>query len=229
MNTNTIRRITYSAGLMGSSAILLGCLFTGLAYSGKAGERFSLFNHFVSELGEVGVSGWASVFNVGLMIGGAAITAYMIGLALQLRGWWKAVFGLIGVVSGVSGALVGVVPMNNLATHYSIAMTFFNTGWMAVAVFSLYVLRTADNQVPRWLVVPGVFTVICFITFLILLRMPYDNIEGLLASPVNRPALFPLAFVEWLVILTVLVWVFLTSLYLWSVDRVPQKMLPAQP
>jgi hypothetical membrane protein len=69
-------RLTYIAGFIGAAAITLGALITGLAYTGTAGERYSPLNHWVSELGEVGVSEQASVFNLGLIIGGLALAVW---------------------------------------------------------------------------------------------------------------------------------------------------------
>ena len=66
-----VRKITSRAGLIGSGAIALGSLLTALAYHGRAGEAYSVLNHFVSELGEVGVAPLAWAFNTGLFLGGA--------------------------------------------------------------------------------------------------------------------------------------------------------------
>ena len=56
-------------GITGSLVVLV-CLVTAMVvYRGKNGERYSIWRHFVSELGEVGVSKFAWVFNAGLIIG----------------------------------------------------------------------------------------------------------------------------------------------------------------
>jgi len=57
-------------GLCGSLFIMFTMLVTGLVYRGKQGETYSVFNHYISELGEVGVSQWALLFNLGLIVGG---------------------------------------------------------------------------------------------------------------------------------------------------------------
>lgn len=219
MSVDWTRKITYTAGFIGSLVILLAAFFTGLVYTGRSGQPYSVFNHFVSELGELGIAEGASLFNISLIIGGIAFTVFVIGLTLQIQSWWRYPFVAIGVVSGIFGTLVGFIPMNNLESHISVAMTFFNTGWMAVGVFSLYVLFGKKPQFPRWFVIPGLFAVMCFITFLNLLNVPYDNLQEMLSAPLTRPTLFLLAFVEWLVIITVLIWVLLVSAYLWMRDR----------
>jgi len=45
--------------LIGSTIAVLGAVITGLAYHGRQGERYSILNHYISELGETGVSRFA--------------------------------------------------------------------------------------------------------------------------------------------------------------------------
>ena len=55
--------------MWGIVASLIGIVFilgAMIPYEGTMGEPFSIFNHFVSELGELGVSEWALLFNVGM-------------------------------------------------------------------------------------------------------------------------------------------------------------------
>ncbi|MFN2215452.1 MAG: DUF998 domain-containing protein, partial [Anaerolineales bacterium] len=77
-----IQKFTYTLGFLGPIIVVAGSLLTAVVYSGKIGEHYSLLNHFISELGEVGVSQWAIVFNVSLVIGGLCITAFMLGTAV---------------------------------------------------------------------------------------------------------------------------------------------------
>ena len=66
---------------------------TALAYTGSKGQPYSPLNHWVSELGEVGVSELASVFNVGLIIGGLCFAVFMPSSAgrgaERLRGYMR--------------------------------------------------------------------------------------------------------------------------------------------
>ncbi len=146
-----VRRIAVMTGAVGVGLIVLGSLLAALAYRGRLDEPYSFLNHFVSELGEVGVSDWAAVFNLGLIAGGLCLTVFMLALAVDLRHWFSLPFGLIGLVTGLSGALVGVFPMNDMDNHVTVAMTFFNTGWIATGLFALYVLLARKHSFPRWL------------------------------------------------------------------------------
>ena len=66
----------------GSLIIFGSCLVAGLAYRGKLGERYSIGRHFVSELGEVGVSRLAWLFNGGLVVGSALLFLMMPGVGI---------------------------------------------------------------------------------------------------------------------------------------------------
>ncbi|MCA9906298.1 MAG: DUF998 domain-containing protein [Anaerolineae bacterium] len=211
-------RLTYIAGFLGSIIITVASVITALAYVGKQGQAYSPLNHFVSELGEVGVSPAAAVFNTGLIIGGIFLVIFLVGLATLLKGWFRYLFALIGLVSGVSGMLVGVFPMNNLEMHTQVALTFFNTGWIMVGVFSLYILLVRPPLFPLWLIIPGVITVVSFIVFL-------NSIDGLtseaLAAPTDRVAVWNVTIFEWMVIAGVMVWAFLIALRLLLAERTP--------
>ena len=57
---NLVYPITTLAGVF---VLVSGIAITALTYRGTQGERYSLLNHSISELGEVGVSRLAWVFN----------------------------------------------------------------------------------------------------------------------------------------------------------------------
>jgi hypothetical membrane protein len=73
-------------GMTGMGVIVLAIIYSVLQYRGKRGERFSLLNHFISELGETGVSKGARVFNVGLTVGGLVSMPFIIGLGIAFGG-----------------------------------------------------------------------------------------------------------------------------------------------
>ena len=57
-------------GFLGCALIILGMTASAIAYRGRQGERYSPFNHFISELGERGTARLAAVFNGGVIAGG---------------------------------------------------------------------------------------------------------------------------------------------------------------
>src|SRR5512140_3634330 len=127
-------------GFAGTGLIILAVLFPAQSYRGKRGERYSLFNHFISELGEVGVSSAAWVFNGGLLLGGLMLLPYTVGLGMafnSLLGWVGTAAGIIAVL-GVTA--VGIFPMNNLKFHAIAAMTYFRAGLLMVLFYGLAIL-----------------------------------------------------------------------------------------
>lgn len=140
ITSNKIISITYRTGIFGASLVLLGVAISALFYVGRMDEPFTFRNHFVSELGEVGVSELAVVFNTGLFVGGLSLTVFLLGLAWLIKtrlGW---VFAGLALITGISGTLVGAFPMNNLAPHITVAMSFFNMGQIMMLAFSIYLL-----------------------------------------------------------------------------------------
>ena len=204
------------AGLIGASVLTLGSVVTGFAYRGTEDERYSPFNHWVSELGELDVSKLAPVFNGSLVIGGLLFAVFMFGLALTRTSRLRVFYGMLGVVAGIAGTGVGIFPMNDLDRHAIVALTFFNLGWIAVGLASLDFALHPDARFPRWLSVLGGVTVVAFVSFLVSLFT-----EGLigdrgLAAPDVRASFWIVPTLEWALIVGIVTWVFLTA---WSWRR----------
>jgi hypothetical membrane protein len=198
------------AGIVGASVIGVSSFAAAAVYRSADGEPYSPLNHFVSELGELGQSALAGVFNLGLIVGGVCFAVFMSGLAASRPGWLRLLAGGVGVVAGFGGALVGVFPMNHLAQHSLAAMTFFNLGWIAVGLASLDFVVTRDPRFPRWLALVGLVTVAAFIGFLRELGTN-TTASGRLASPEVRPEVWALTTLEWLTIACIVGWVLLVG------------------
>jgi hypothetical membrane protein len=198
------------AGIVGSLIIAGAAIVTAIVYRGSKGEAFSPLNHWVSELGQTGVSQLAMVFNFGLVIGGILFAIFMIGLAASRSGALRLLYGALGVVAGIAGAFVGIFPMNNLNAHGIAALSFFMLGWIVVGLASIDFLRDRDPRFPWWLAIIGALTVAAFLGFLVVLA-PLLSGDGL-AAPEVRPDLWIVPILEWAVLIGILGWVFLTGL-----------------
>jgi hypothetical membrane protein len=213
-----IKRLTGVCGLVGVLCILSGAIISAIGYTGRVNEPYQLKNHFVSELGEVGISKYAYVFNIMLIVGGLFVTLAMLGLSAVFNNWFSIILGVAGFVTGISAVLVGVYPMNLIEPHLKAAMTFFNMGLLSMSIFSLYIALSKVKYFPKCFVLPGTAAAISFAIFLNF-PSPSDT-DGNLSSEIlnhisnNRPDIWPLAIMEWIVILFVLVWVLSISLYL---------------
>jgi hypothetical membrane protein len=183
-----------------------------LVYTGTEGEGFSPLNHWVSELGQMGVSELALLFNIGLIVSGVCFAVFMLALGRIRRAWLKWLYVPIGVVAGIGGAFVGIFPMDIRTPHIISALTFFVLGWMCVGLASFDLWRRPDPRFPRWLPLLGGLTVAAFLIFLSL-YVPYLTYTG--AGSPDRPQFMLVVIFEWLVLVGIIGWVFVGSLYWW--------------
>jgi len=76
---------------------------------------------------------------------------FLLILSRRLTGRYRPALMLAGIVAGTSGALVGIFPMDTHAVHRLVSSVFFCTGWIVVAVFSVWLARRRPSGYPRWL------------------------------------------------------------------------------
>ena len=217
-NTIKLQKLTHWLGFLGPFIIIFGSFLTAFVYTGKIGENYSFLNHFISELGEVGVSEWAKVFNVSLVIGGVCITGFMFGTARIFNNRFGLVFAAIGLVTGISGSLVGIFPMNNLDAHIPVAMWFFRAALVVSAIFAVYVIASKQYKFSRWTSIPAASISIITFIFLFILE-PVGSGENPLVLTVDRPAFWPNALLEWGIFFSIMIWVLATSFDLYSQSK----------
>jgi hypothetical membrane protein len=199
-------------GFAGTGLVILAVFYPALVYRGKGGERYSLLNHFISELGEVGVSRGAWFFNTGLLLGGLALLPYIIGLGISfgsLLGWLGTTAGIIAVL-GV--AAVGIFPMNNLKPHTIAAMTYFRAGLVMVLFFGLAILfQSAGRRV--FPPAANLLSLLAFLAYGTFLTLP--GIRAKKEKPANpldpeqrpeRPQIWALPALEWMVFFSTIAW-----------------------
>jgi hypothetical membrane protein len=201
-------------GFAGTGMIVLAVLFPARSYRGKRGERYSLLNHFISELGEVGVSKAAWVFNGGLLLGGLMLLPYTIGLGLAFNsplGWVGTAAGIIAVL-GVTA--VGIFPMNNLKFHAIAAMIYFRAGLLMVLFYGLAILFQPDG---KSLIPPAanLLSLLAFLAYGAFLTLPRANKKQQrpkeLLDPQQlpeRPRVWMLPALEWAVFFSTVAWLF---------------------
>ena len=206
-------------GILGTGLISLGIGTSALRYHGKHGERFSLLNHFISELGEVGISPSAKLFNLGMILGGLTLLPYMIGLGF----WFDSLAGWLGSATGVVAVLavaaVGIFPVNNLTAHTRAAMTYFRTGLVMVIFFALAIIfqPAGHKPIPQAANVLSLLAFIAYAAFLFLSgrRNDQDRVEALDPHMESeRPRILLLPLLEWAVFFTTLLWLFGMALFI---------------
>ena len=206
--------ILHIFGFSGTGLIILAVLYPSLVYRGKLGERFSLFNHFISELGELGVSRAARIFNTGLLLAGLVMLPYVVGLGIafgSLLGWLGTAAGVIAVV-GV--AAVGVFPMNNIEAHKFAATTYFRAGLVMVFFFGLAIFFQPARKafVPQ---AANLLSLLAFLAYGAFLAWPlvrgkkHTSADGLdPEQEPDRPRIWALPTLEWLVFFSTIAWLF---------------------
>jgi len=200
---------------MAGSVVLLVCVIVPMAaYTGRMGERYSPLNHFISELGEVGVSRLAPMFNVGLIACGALYVPFVLGLGAALGGWWAAAGTLAGLVSAVSVAGVGVFPMSSFVPHYVAAMTFFRSGLATVLLVGIAIQRQRRDRrvIDRRANIAGIAAFLAFAAFLVVLQLQPGGAAAFDAAALAaRPAVWTSAVLEWLILAMMVAWFFVVA------------------
>jgi hypothetical membrane protein len=207
------QRIGPIVGIAGVTFLAMCSLIAALVYTGTAGEGFSPLNHWISELGEEGVSQLATLFNIGIIAGGVCLAIFMTALGIHRRSRLAWLYVPIGIISGIGAAFVGVFPMSSTGPHIPAALTFFVLGWISVGLASIDLWRRPDPRFPRWLPWLGALTVIAFLIFLSL-YIPYLTYTGA-GSPDRAPFQLVVVF-EWLVLVGIMGWVLVASLSWWG-------------
>lgn len=203
------------SGLVAVVTGLFGVVLPWVVYRGRDGEKYSFLNHYISELGERGVSRWARIFNLCIILSGAALIVAVISLGLGLPGFWAKLGLLFGVVTGVGLVMVGVFPMDNIKPHSTAAVTFFRGGLLMVAAFSLAIFfPLQDGEViSRLLGLVGLIPIAAFIAFLILLWNYRDHAdEAFSVEAMQRPRISKFTISEWAVCFSIILWMLVLSL-----------------
>lgn len=208
-------------GWAGSALILLGCLAAALPYRGRDGETYSLLNHFISELGEVGVSRLARVFNAGMILGGLLFLPFIGGLGVTLRSTWGYLGMAAGLLAAGSAILVGVFSMERLEPHRRAAMTFFRSGLLTVIFFTVAVFaqRAGQRVIPLGVNFFGILAIGAYSAFLVIVSRKQNKKgqENYLLDPTAkkvRPRFWRTAFLEWLLFFSTLAWFLSVALIL---------------
>lgn len=205
-------------GLAGCVVITTAILVTVLVYRGVNGQRYSLLNHYISELGELGVSRRAGWFNTGMIITGLLFIPYTTGLGLALGNHWAGLGILAGLWAGISCLLVGVYPMNNLTPHARVATSYFRGGLVTILMFSLGILFQPSGAlvITRRANLAGLLAILSYGSFIVLSARHHDENDGErsveeLAARV-RPGFDLIPALEWLVFITTILWLLVISL-----------------
>jgi hypothetical membrane protein len=205
-------------GMAGCILLAIAVIWSALSFRGKRQEIYSPSNHFISELGEVGVSRQAWVFNAGLITSGILLLPFMIGLGIILDTIWGKLGILAGLWSAISIILVGVYPMNNITPHMRVAVAYFRGGLVTVFFFGIAILaQPAGGQaVPQYANIFSLLAFAAYASFLILMgNHKVGGETGSILDPDEvpaRPRFWLSAILEWAVFFSTMLWFFCIAL-----------------
>ena len=197
-------------GLVASLVGLVFILTPQLFYVGAEGEPYSMFNHAVSELGELGVSELAWMFNIGMFFAGILFIPFMIGLGLYIDNIISKITAVVGVYSSVSIVLVGVYPMNYLYEHSIAAISFFLSGMVMTLLWAIAILVQREVRIHKGLSLGGFINMTIFALFL------YGPFGGF-GEP--RPEFSMRLTLEWTIYWAIVGYLLVLSLYVWRKEK----------
>ena len=185
----------FVASLVGLVFILIPQIF----YIGSEGEAYSMFNHTVSELGELG-----------LFLAGILFIPFMIGLGLYIDNIISKIAALVGVYSAVSVSLVGVYPMNSLYEHTVVAISFFLSGMVMTLLWAIAILAQKEARIHKGLSLGGFINMTVFALFLF---GPFGGIGG------PRPEFSMRITLEWAIYWAIIGYLLVLALYVWRKEK----------
>lgn len=193
-------------GILGSIVGLIFILTPQVFYEGTLGEPFSIFNHYISELGELGVSELAWMFNIGLILAGILFIPFMIGLSFYVDNIISKITILVGVFSCVAIVFVGIYPMNYLNEHTISAISFFLSGMVMTFLWAIAILFQKEVKIHKGLSLGGFLNMSIFILFL---YGPWEATGG------TRPEFSMSVTLEWAIYFAIVGYLLTLALYVW--------------
>lgn len=198
-----------------SLGIMMSCIAWVIWTYQSEQADYSIFNHFISELGHTIDSPFYLVFSIGLCISSLLFILLLLGLSFHIDSVWARRAMRVGVFACIACFFVGVFPGNTWKyAHLTVALTFFTGSLIAVAMFGFAIYTDPNNTMPKWHVVPSFVMVGNSAVFL---SLPSDSVKEFLAdrATFDRPDLWLNPFFEWMVFFSILIWMLFISRHLY--------------
>jgi hypothetical membrane protein len=218
----SLRKFTYLAGLAGIGVILLAACASATTFVEPSGSPYSMLNRDISALGEPALTKRAPLFNWGLMVGGALLVGFVVGLALSIRHPAMVLVACAGVFMALGVVMAGLFPVTRPSHHQFAALTTFAGGLCTFALFTATVLVVGQDKLAKWLALPSFVAMMAFCLFLVLPYSLYGNpYTVFFAGPPGpeRPRLWLPSLLEWTILLAVVAWVLIMSSYLYRQEQ----------
>lgn len=218
-----MRKIAPLAGFCTCLILYSVIIFAALAYIGQQGETYSVFNHFISELGSTKFSARYITYNSGIVCGAIAFGLFVYGLSAYTNTKLSRIGVFIGVFSAFLCMGVGLVPEDNRVPHLILALGFFFMATLSVSILSWSILKESNNPFPRYAAVHGFMIPLAFGLFM---SMPKDlmAVKRDTGPLFERPSFWALPFLEWIVFAFMTTWILVMSIKMLQLQQ--QDALP---
>ncbi len=213
-----MKKIAPFAGLSTCLILYSVIIIAAIAYIGQQGESYSVFNHFISELGSTQFSVRSLIYNSGIFLGGAAYGLFVYGLSAYANTKLSRIGIAIGVFSAVLCMGVGLVPEDNRVPHLVLALGFFFMATLSVSIFSWSILKESKNPFPSYTAVHGFLIPVTFIFFM---SVPKDlmAVKRDMGPLFDRPVFWWLPFLEWIIFILMTTWILVMSIKMLHLER----------
>lgn len=212
------QRLSLFAGFVGLFIFVVSFLITGATYI-EPESSYSIFNHFISELGHTYHSPYFEVFSIGVCLSSLFIAVFIVELGRYLESTWAKWGMRIGLISCIGCFGVGLFPSNyNQLGHLIAGLTFFCLSPVTVILFAVAMLKDEQQRISKWYILPSL---IMIVNVLFLLLLPNDSVREFLFNRASfeRPYFWIKPFLEWMVFFTYGFWVFLMSRHMFLAER----------
>lgn len=205
-----MKKIAPFAGLATCLILYSVIFFAAIAYVGQQGQTYSVFNHFISELGSTQFSARYIIYNSGIVCGAITFGLFVYGLSAYANTKLSRISVFIGVFSAVLCMGVGMVPEDHRVPHLILALGFFFMATLSVSIFSWSIVKEVQNPFPSYTAIHGFLIPV---TFGLFMSMPKDLMATKRsAGPLfERPEIWWLPFLEWIVFALMTTWILVMS------------------
>jgi len=200
--------MTTKLAVTGIVTLIAGILWSAGHYPGG----YWPLRNFVSELGWQHHSMQAWAFNRALTVSALLMFPAIWLLGRRLGSRVSRAAGWAGVVTMFSAAGLGFAPMDYLAPHIVLALSFFGGLVLTVSLFlRAFMSRYRFTDSPLFVLASGATMAVCtvFLTIVVsgLVVFLKSDVKQSELGSFKRPEIWDIAILEWCVVGALLVWV----------------------
>jgi hypothetical membrane protein len=213
-----MKKIAPIAGLATCLVLYSVIIITAIPYVGQQNESYSIFNHFISELGSTRFSANNLIYNYGVILAAILFGTFTFGLGAYAETKLAKVAVGLGMISSILCMGVGFVPEEHRIPHLVLALGFFSFAALATLLFSWSIWKEENNPFPKYTAIHGVLVPISFAFFMSMPKglMLLKRAEGAMFV---RPELWWLPFLEWVIFGLLTSWIFIVSIKMFQLQR----------